>query len=505
MRTRLTVLLLVAISLAACSAGITPTNSGYVQLVTPTTSPTPPAPASPTASQTEQGTPTSSPSNDTTEKISLTQYTLDVNLNYDRHLAVIHEEIIYINQTEDILNNLVLIIEPLNYPNVFQLQKIAWENGQQIENYVLDGSLMRIPLGDPLQIGEKVQLRLEYELALPSPVQSPSTRPVPFGYSHQQTNLVDWYPFVAPYLTGKGWIAHPPFYYGEHLASESSDYDISLLVESSYPDLVIAASALDAGDETHHHYHLEAARSFAFSISHEYEIFTSQVGGVTVFSYAFPAHSQAGEKVLQTTMEALTLFNELFGPYPHRSLSVVEADFLDGMEYDGMFFLSNGFYNLYTGTESEYLVAIAVHETAHQWWYGLIGNDQALEPWLDEALCTYSERLFYEKKHPEALDWWWAYRVNYYEPSGWVNTTIYNPEGESQAYSYYRNAVYLNGAKFLEDLRKLIGDQAFFDFIIDYAGQYRQKIVNAQDFFFTLKQHTQQDLSVLIAQYFKLP
>ena len=87
---------------------------------------------------------------------------------------------------------------------------------------------------------------------------------------------------------------------------------------------------------------------------------------------------------------------------------MVEADFLDGMEYDGLYFLSKGFYNLYSGGPADYLTAIAAHETSHQWWYSAIGNDQALEPWLDEALATYSERLFYENLHPEGLVWWWT-------------------------------------------------------------------------------------------------
>ena len=168
------------------------------------------------------------------------------------------------------------------------------------------------------------------------------------------------------------------------------------------------------------------------------------------------------------------------------------------MEYEGLYFLSDGFYNLYQGQPGEYLVAIAAHETAHQWWYALVGNDQALEPWLDEALCTYSERLFYEYTYPEALDWWWAYRINYYDPKGWVDGSIYNPDG----YRAYRDAVYLNGALFLEDLRKQIGDTVFMAFLKDYARQEAHRIATTQDFFSILKEHTQEDIQPLVKQYF---
>jgi hypothetical protein len=141
-----------------------------------------------------------------------------------------------------------------------------------------------------------------------------------------------------------------------------------------------------------HHYQLKAARNFVWSVSDQYVLTTTTVGSVSILGYYFAANARAGEAALQTTAEALGLYNDLFGPYPRRSLSVVEADFLDGMEYDGLFFLSKGFYNLYSG----------------QWWYSAVANDQALEPWLDEALSTYSERLYYENIHPQGLDWWWT-------------------------------------------------------------------------------------------------
>jgi aminopeptidase N len=178
---------------------------------------------------------------------------------------------------------------------------------------------------------------------------------------------------------------------------------------------------------------------------------------------------------------------------------VVEADFLDGMEYDGLYFLSKGFYNLYSGGPADYLTAIAAHETAHQWWYSSLGNDQALEPWLDEALCTYSERLYYENLHPQGLDWWWTYRINYYEPKGWVDGSIYNPEG----YRAYRDAIYLNGARFLEELRDLVGGDAFLDFIFAYAQEFARQIVTADDFFALLESYSQADITPLLDKYFQ--
>ncbi|RME06111.1 MAG: hypothetical protein D6803_07350, partial [Anaerolineae bacterium] len=315
------------------------------------------------------------------------------------------------------------------------------------------------------------------------------------------TNLVDWYPFVPPYDPESGWVVHHPWYYGENLVYPMADFDVALEMLNAPQSTLIAASALDQGEGNAHRYHLENGRNFALSISPSYVMQEQQVGDTLVRGYYFPQQRTGGQAAFQTTIEALQLYNQLFGEYPYPSLSMVEADFLHGMEYQGLYFLSRGFFDTYEGKAENFLISIAAHETAHQWWYGLVGNDQALEPWLDEALCTYSERIFYEKRYPEALDWWWFARINYYKPDGWVDSVLHYTEG----YLPYRNAVYLNGARFLEDVRQSIGDEAFFAFLRAYAETYRGQIATGADFFALLRQFSSVDLSAITQQYFQNP
>lgn len=194
----------------------------------------------------------------------------------------------------------------------------------------------------------------------------------------------------------------------------------------------------------------------------------------------------------------MKLYSELYGKYPRDILSVVEADFLDGMEYDGLFFLSKAFYNLYDGTPKGYLTFIAVHETAHQWFFSQVGNDQALEPWLDEAWCTFSELLYYERYYPELVDWWWYYRVNYYEPIGWIDLPVYDYTG----FIAYRNAVYLRGAQFLYELRAALGQEQFFEITKAYVQNQTGKIAGTAEFInaFGLEGGIQEEL---LAKYFQ--
>ena len=431
-----------------------------------------------------------------------TQYILSAELNYDNHHLAVDEQIIYHNNTPDPLTDLLLMVEPVYYSDVFTFSEFYWESGDPVGDYQWEGAQLSLPLPEPLEPGERISLNLSYELDLPSPDRSARKRPVPFGYTERQTNLVDWYPFIPPYIPGTGWLSHKAGFYGEHLAYETSDFEVAIKLLDDREDLTIAASAPAKIDDDWHRYQFNYARNFVWSVSHDYQVMTDTMDSVTVMSYSFPVHTNAAEAVLQTTVESLALYSELFGPYPREILSVVEADFLDGMEYDGMYFLSNGFYNLYTNTPGEYLIAIAAHETAHQWWYSMVGNDQALEPWLDEALCTYSERLFYENEYPEALEWWWNYRIFYYQPQGWVDDSIYNPHGVAKAYRSYRDAVYLNGALFLEDLRLLIGDEAFFNFLLDYAQSFTHKISSTSTFFTLLQKYTTEDIKPITDKYF---
>lgn len=453
-------------------------------------------------------TPVESPSTSTSPYRVPAQYNLDAIFDYPEHSLSVSEIISYVNYTPDNLVDLILVVEPNLWQGGFVLVSITWEDGKNIDDYELKDDQMHIPLLQPLKSGEKLGLKLNYQLDLPQiPAPSGSSRPVPYGYTERQTNIVDWYPYIPPYLEDQGWLVHPRWWFGEHQVFDMADFQVRVTLAEPVVRVVIAASAPAVQDGASYTYHLEAARTFALSASTEYLMQTTTVGDVTINSYTFPFDKYAGQEVLHNTADALQLYSELIMPYPRSSLSVVEADFLDGMEYDGLFFLSHGFYDLYDGTPKGYLTFIAAHETAHQWWYGLVGNDQALEPWLDEAMCTYMEHIFYENIYPEypprsgesLVDWWWYYRVNFYEPGGWIDGSIY----DFSQFRPYRDSVYLNGAKFLEDLRNRVGDQAFFAFLRDYAKKNAHGIATAADFFSILRDHTSKDLDSLVTTYFK--
>jgi len=322
-------------------------------------------------------------------------------------------------------------------------------------------------------------------------------RSQPYGYDGDQVNLTDWYPFVVPY--NNGWILHDPTSLGEHLVYDAADFEVN--IRTTQTGVVIAASGLvdpqPNGEWTR--YRLMGARTFAFSASDQFLVYDATAGAAQIHSYYYPGYDTEGAAILNAAVRAVGLFEAKFGTYPYGSLSIVQADLNDGQEYDGLVFLSTKFYNEYDGSARSNLVAIGVHEMAHQWWFGLVGNDQAMEPWLDEAMAVYSEEIFYRFIYPNSHDWWWNFRVNYFGPSGYVDTNIY----EAPSFRAYVNAAYLNGANFLEALNYRMGDDAFFHFLQDYTSRYGRGRATAYDFFAVARQNTTADISDLIAAYFR--
>ncbi len=274
-----------------------------------------------------------------------------------------------------------------------------------------------------------------------------------------------------------------------------------LRLTGSAQNLTVAASSEGVQQTGFIEYQLPIARSFALSISDRFVVQEAQHKGVTIKTYVFPQHRDAGQVIIEVAENALDMFAEFFYPYPRKTLSLVAADFLHNMETDGMLLISKGVIDFYRDAPLNNLTILVPHEISHQWLYSLVGNDPAKEPWLDEALATYSEALYFERFHPEHLGWWWENRVERLNPKGWVDSTTSIPGG----YTAYRDAVYLNGAKFLQSLRELVGYQAFTAALKQYVLENTLKIASGSDFFKAVRMNTDADLAPLLKQFFKNP
>jgi hypothetical protein len=425
------------------------------------------------------------------KQLMRSQYQLDVIFDYAEKSISVREQINYLNSSTSSLDEILLLIDAERQGAEFLLEQMSWADGKNIEDYSVSDSELRIVLQESLLPGEYVPFTIHYQLALPA-------LEGPLGYSIRQTNFADWYPYVPPYLDDNGWLVHSAAEVGEHLVYESADFDVRIKVINAPNELRLAAPAISTNDDGTFIYELEKARRFAWSASDQYKLLQTKVGGIPLIAYVFPEHQDAGLSALESSAEALQVFEKLFGPYPYKSLSLVEAEFPDGLESDALFFLSQDFFANYTEGRQNYLSTLSVHEVAHNWWFGLVGNDPALEPWLDEALATYSEVLYYENVYPELSDWWWLFRILDYSPRGDVDSSIYSYAG----FSPYVNAVYFRGALFLHKVRSEIGDEAFLNFLQMYIKAGEGRLMREEDFFNLLDSGDHIGINDLIEEYF---
>jgi len=399
------------------------------------------------------------------------KYSFSVIIDYDQHTAEINEVIEYQNRTGERLTLLQISIPPDHYPDSFSLSNYSSEPDSELIAPIGNHDPWVVDLSRPLEAGEIIRMAFNYVIHLPATAGS-------FGYSEQQANFQNWYPYIQPLDLHKGWIDNDYSPIGEYIVSEKANFFVNIRANQ---DLVIAGAGKEYvnpdGSITFTHVN---TRDFTFSISPKFRKYSTDLGNVVVNAYVFSDSEDSAKELIRNSSAALVYFGSLYDmDYPHATLNIVEADFPDGMEADGIYFLSRDYLNSFDGTHRNYLTILSAHETAHQWFYGIVGNNQATEPWLDEALCTLSEILYYQEFYSSDAEWWWDYRVNSYKPDGNVDGSVY----QYDSLRSYLNEVYLQGARFLHELRTLVGDEAFITALRNYVYENSNRIADEEDFF----------------------
>ncbi|MBL8064015.1 MAG: hypothetical protein JNK32_13385, partial [Anaerolineales bacterium] len=311
---------------------------------TPTTSPTAtlPPPTTPVTASTTQAPPPPGTS-------SRPNYILFSTLDFKNKTITTDQTIRYYNTTGGPLSDLVFSVQPNLYTNAFTLNSIA-QDGTALSSYTLSGQRMSVTLSQPLPVGSAVTITLNFTLNIPQK----SSGDV-FGYDFNQINLVNWYPFIVP--NRGGWILHDSMPWGEHLVYDSSDVELNVKTDSGVV-LALGASPESNGEWTR--YRMYGVRTLALSASNEFTVVETTLGNVTIRSYYFNGFKSGGDDMLIYGSEAVETYTAQFAPYPHQSLAIVQSDMDDGMEYDGLVFLSTDFYSQYNGTARSNLTTIGV-------------------------------------------------------------------------------------------------------------------------------------------------
>jgi hypothetical protein len=234
-------------------------------------------------------------------------------------------------------------------------------------------------LARPLRAGERVTVSMRWTLRLP---RTPTERLA----SRSGVRLSSFFPLLA--WSGSEWAFDPPAPQLETWTSPVADFDVRITTPKGMRVFASGAS-VGAG-----HWHAVAIRDFALEAGRFFVARrTVHVPRPVVVTVASTSTIFTLQAILDNASRALRSFSQRYGPYPWSAYTVVvQSDHMGlGEEYPTLVFLS-----------PDLPLFVAVHETAHQWFYSLVGDNQARNPWLDESLAEWATARFSNNVATEA-------------------------------------------------------------------------------------------------------
>ena len=425
---------------------------------------------------------------------AIPRYTFDVDLDYAYHRLHAFERIALPNPSSTTLSELVLNVPSAHSAGTFYLQDI--QVGNEPAQFDFVGTLLTVTLPSPLLPAEVVTLRLDFTLYVkPLGQDVESFGAANLGYTGNAMTAGYWYPMLAPYRPGRSWLDVPWSPIGDPFASESADYTATI---TATPGVQIVAGGDAAREGNVWQFDLSRGRTFAFIASPNYWQTEVSVGGVTYSLYTFAEDTHLSLVAMQTIVQSAWLYSSLYGPYPYTTLRVAEVSGPWSMEFSGLVTLGAEEFADYNGTNRNRLARIAAHEVSHQWWYGVVGNDQAREPWLDEGIARFNELRYYEFYSPRDVGWWRSAVFSQAAADRMLDASIY----DFHYHNSYISSIYNRGAVFLDALRSQIGQPVFNRFMRDLYRGGAFRIITSSDFFAMLAKHTQVDASAALGSFF---
>lgn len=321
------------------------------------------------------------------------------------------------------------------------------------------------------------------------------------GHDGDHYEMSQWYPKMCV-LDGEGW--HLGRYRSEgEFYSDYGSYDVTIRV----PDGFVTAATGDADsvwfsdDSTcrFERWRASNVHDFAWAADPDFVleehnfIYPEALGGGAV-----RIHLAVRERDLDDWSEVgawvdstLLYCGEWFGAYPYGDLWVVQSSTWGGMEYPQLVLVGRFDPPFY-----RYFEMVVMHEVGHQWFYGMLGNDEVDEAWLDEGMNSYAEIRYFERKY--------GVRGNMTSLPGWISDAS-DADGSSASYvgmaaageevpviststdaaggRYDYGALYYSKpALFMRMLENQMGTALFDSVMREYAGRFAFHHPRTDDF-----------------------
>ncbi|MBP5466395.1 MAG: M1 family metallopeptidase, partial [Clostridia bacterium] len=339
-----------------------------------------------------------------------------------------------------------------------------------------DMNILYVPLNAELFPNERVAIEIDFATDIARVIART-------GVNDDTVNLANFYPVLCGIESG-GFYECVYYSSGDPFFSEASDYTVNFTRDKKYTAAASGETVSEKiyGDKIISRYKINNARSFALVLSEKFKVISEKSGDTEILYYYYS--DETPDLSALCAKQALEFFGDKWGEYPYKTYSVVQTPFIQGgMEFTALTYIG-------AELESAAYKEVIVHETAHQWWQTVVGNNEIKHPFIDEGLAEYSVVLFYEA-HPDygrtrenliksAEQTYKLYCSVYEKITGSTDTTMTRAIPEYTSEYEYVNISYVKACIMFDYLRRTVGDGKFFAGLNRFYDENAYKIATPE-------------------------
>ncbi|MGW5532518.1 M1 family metallopeptidase, partial [Streptomyces xanthochromogenes] len=336
---------------------------------------------------------------------------------------------------------------------------------------------LKIDLPAPLPQGQSATIGFDLGITVPDGADR-------FGADGAFNNIGNALPVLA-IRDAAGWHLDPYTNNGESFYSLAADFKVTLDHPTSLlvPATGTSVDTPGSSGRTITTATASKVRDFAWAAGPFSKISGTSPAGTAINIYSVSGiSSSSAQSMLATAKSAVDTHAARFGAYPYGELdAVIDNNYwFGGMEYPGFVL------DLVSTTA-------LTHEIGHQWWYGIVGDDEYNNPWLDEAFADYSTDLALNQTGTNCWN-----SVSWASSSEKITNSMAYWDAHSSRYS---TVVYGYGKCALHDLRRVLGDSVMAKLLKDYATSHWYGVSTTAEFKAAAQAATSTDLTSFWTQH----
>ncbi|MFC0843091.1 M1 family aminopeptidase [Streptomyces noboritoensis] len=418
------------------------------------------------------------PPGDSTRTPASPSYTVNLSSDTSGSVWTGHESATFTNASATPLSEVYLRLWD-NYHGTCSAMPITVTNvtGGTAGSLSVGCTALQIALPTPLAQGQSATIGFDLGITVPSGADR-------FGHDGAFNNIGNALPVLAV-KDGSGWHLDPYTNNGESFYSLAADFKVTLDHPNSLLVPATGTSVDTPGSSGRTVTTATAAkvRDFAWAAGPFTKISGTSPAGTAINIYSVSGISSSdAQSMLSTAKSAVDAHAARFGAYPYGELdAVIDNNYwFGGMEYPGFVL------DLVSTTA-------LTHEIGHQWFYGIVGDDEYNSPWLDESFTDYATDLALNKTGSGCWN-----SVSWASSAEKITNSMAYWDAHSSRYS---TVVYGYGKCALHDLRRVLGDTAMAKLLKDYATSHWYGVSTTAEFKAAAQAATTTDLTSFWTQH----